>query len=726
MSNATRHITSRNLRKLLPHIWRRRWLLILTFGIMCVYSATLQLRNLVPGVFFDGVLVPGLGGKSMMPQSFRRILAPIGINPSEHEQPVVLSGGFRDLVLEDYRNVEATEEGRYTFHDGTARFRLVVGDDAVPQGSPVKFTRLSIACDETAVARGPEDRIASIREGSSLRLELTPPVDMTRKGHLLQVLVVFGLAVCLLIFATRFASKFLEQYVLQHVLAGIRQDLIDHMSSLSLSFYNNRSRGDLLSRLSNDLNRVSTTLQLIFGDILLQPLVLLFSAATCLYINWWLALIVFLAFPFLFVLMARAGKKVRRRSHKQSAKRGLMTTAVEQLFSGIRTVKSFNMEKFEREHFDEKNAAVVKESMRTAKAKIFANTTVEFVAHAGVIVVLAIGGFFLVRGELGLTIGELVVFIACVNTMYMPVKVLAKSYTAFQDSMGAMDRVMEIFDSRPTIIEVPGASALPPFRQSILFDGVSFSYGREPVLQDLDLEIRAGTLTAIVGPTGAGKSTIVDLLLRFYDPTEGRILIDGRDIRSVTIDSLTAQISIVSQDPFLFDTTIANNIHYGRPGASRDEIEEAARMANIHDFIVSLPSGYDTPIGDRGVMLSGGQRQRITIARSLLKDAPILILDEATSNLDSESESAVQDALEKLIKVRSTIAIAHRLSTIVKADQIVVVDCGRIVETGRHRDLIERRGLFYRLYSRQQGNGDGFLGSESPASGAGTTAPSAG
>ena len=428
------------------------------------------------------------------------------------------------------------------------------------------------------------------------------------------------------------------------------------------------------------------------------------------WINWWLALIATVGFfPMLFFVVLRFGKQVRKRSRRQSSKAGIMTTALEQLFSGIRTVKSFSMESYEKKHFDEKNQAVVKEGLRTLRAKVLSNTLVELAAHGAVIIALGVGGYFLIGGKLGLSIGDLIAFTAALNTMYTPVKSLARAYATFQESLGAMERVTEIFEARPGIRQAPDATPLPPFESTIRYEGVDFSYGRERVLDSIDLEISAGKLTAVVGPTGAGKSTLVDLLLRFYDPTAGRILVDGTDIRTVTLDSLIRQISIVSQDPFLFDTTIRNNILYGRPDATKEEIEVAARAANVHDFITSLPEGYDTEIGDRGTQLSGGQRQRLTIARSLLKNAPILILDEATSNLDAESEAAVQSALERLIRVRSTIAIAHRLSTIRSADKIIVLNHGRIVEQGDYAELLKRRGLFFRLYSKQfePGNGDG-------------------
>ena len=706
----TNHIRSgptpnqwKSLRRILPYLWQRRRLLALTFFFMLLFSGSLQLRNLVPALFLDGVLVPGLGGgKSSISVEIKKWLSPLGVQPGT-SIPTTIRTGFEGLVFESYERFEDTQSG-FVFYDGVGSFTLK-SDALTRRVESMPFSRMEISCAIEDLQLDSEGKPETIPSGRWLELSQTTRVSDGEKTSLLQGLIFLGLIVTISLFITRFCFRYLSQYILQEVLADLRQALINHMSLLSLSFFDSRSRGDLISRLSNDLQKLNATLQMIFGDLFLQPMILIASSTVCMWLCWWLTLpIIVIAFPILFVIMSKTGKQVLRRSLKQSTKRGIMTTAVEQLFSGIRTVKSFNMEGHEQQHFAEKNRSVAKETVRTAKAKILNNTLVELTSHLGLIVVLAVGGFLLLRNQLGLPTWKLVMFIATVQTMYQPVKVLAKAYASFQESMGAMERVNEIFDIKPTITDATDAVTLPPFTQAIHYEHVSFSYGRETVLKDLDFEIKAGTLTAIVGPTGAGKSTIVDLLLRFYDPTHGRILIDGHDLKSTTLESLSAQIAIVGQEPFLFDTTIRNNILYGRPDATNDEVVEAAKLANVHDFIHSLPEAYDTEIGDRGGMLSGGQRQRITIARALIKNAPILILDEATSSLDAESEAAVQKALENLFKIRSTIAIAHRLSTIVNADKILVLSEGRIVEHGSYKELLEARGLFYRLYSKQSGS----------------------
>ncbi|MBI4582654.1 MAG: ABC transporter ATP-binding protein [Planctomycetes bacterium] len=716
----TRPLSYRTIKKIFPYLWRRRWLILVTFLLTASYSGLMAVRNLLPAIWTDGVLLPeSLDADSILNQKLAPVLKWFGLErdaPDGAWQKIPLKGEFLDLQLARYKACRETSGSPfsnsvrskldYTFEDGEALF-VMLGPSASrePARIPypkVPFTELSVKAPPEAFSKDSSGRIVSVRSG---RLSLTcHPVRAD--WEILKLLVIFGLIVCFLITACDVGQKYLEQFVIQNILADLRQELIGHMTTLSMAFFNERSRGDLLSRVSNDLNQVSASLQLIFGDLIQKLMLFLVSAGALLYLEWRAALAVLAFYPFLFGYMLKSSHRVRRRSRKQSTKRGLMTVAVEQLFSGIRTVKSFSMEELEQEHFQEKNRDVVKQALRTTQARIFSLASIELFSNLALVVALGAGGYFIIRGLFGLSIGLLIAFVTMIQTMYLPVKTLAKAIATLQESMGSMERVMELFETRPTVVEATEARPLPPFQSSIRYDQVCFSYGREQVLKDISFEIPAGAMVAIVGPTGAGKSTVVDLLLRFYDPTGGKILIDGHDIRSVTMDSLISQVAIVSQDPFLFDTTIRNNIRYGRPGAGEDEIVAAAKAANIHDFIMSLPQGYDTPIGDRGVMLSGGQRQRVTIARSLLKNAPILILDEATSNLDSESEAAVQDALERLIKVRSTIAIAHRLSTIQHARSIIVIDQGEIAEQGSFEELMEKNGLFRRLYQRQFKDGN--------------------
>ncbi len=704
------NLSTRSFRRLIPYLIRRKGIFALTVFFMIIYSAGVNSRNLIPAIFFDGILISEeLSDDSVLSNSLRKVSDWLGFSP----QPKDLPSGIPHLTARKVDQVrvlasreDLTEEelkrGSGRFTDGRVQLSVYTSDEpSNPTPMSLAFTELKIRF-ETAQAQYSDTTSEWVFSSARLidikyRQQRSDPEKM----GLLKFIFIFGISVCILIAVSRFIQAYLIGYLLNHILADLRRDLMAHMCTLSLSFFNQRSKGDLLSRLSNDLTTVSQSLQIFFSDLILKPLMFSLAVVVIFMINWWLALITLSFFPFLFLIVLKFGKKVRRRSRQQSNKRGVMTMALEQLFGGIRTVKSFSMEPHEKEHFENRNMAVVFQALRTLKAKVLSNSTVELASHLGVIIALSLGGYYLIRGELGMSIGDLIAFTAALNTMYTPVKSLARAYSSFQESLGAMERVTEIFETRPTVTEIEDAGTLKPFKNSIEFKNVSFNYGRESVLEGIDLKFPSGQLTAIVGPTGSGKSTLVDLILRFYDPTQGAISIDGTDIKTVTLESLLSQIAIVSQDPFLFDTTIKNNLLYGRPDATQEEIEEAARAANIHDFIVSLPEGYETMIGDRGAMLSGGQRQRMTIARALLKNAPILILDEATSSLDTESEAQVQTALEKLFKVRSTIAIAHRLSTIRDADKIIVLEDGKIVEMGTFDELLEANGLFRRLHDKQ-------------------------
>lgn len=697
-------LSFRTFGRLLPYFWRWRWLFLVTFLCMTTFSVSVTLRNILPAVLFDGVLVPD-SGNSKITAWVEPALDRLGF-PSETPDFGQIKGTFRDLrvtgITSPAEDIEAgLLDGRVTVQTSQLNCDLILPGTEVFHVENFPTTEVTAWNFDSAQARWDlETKTLELRGGIVEAARTFTSLDRSKMSFL-KFLCVFGVAICILIAGSRFAQRYLEGRIIQNVLADMRRDLIDHMCNLDVGFFSMRSRGDLLSRISTDLAVVSNGMNIFFGDLIQKPITFVVAVVGLFWMKAPLAAVVVPLFIPLFFIILRFGKKVRRRSRKQSQSRGLMTEALEQLFSGIRTVKSFRMEEFEKEHFEEKNRGVVRQALRTLIAKTFSAASVEFASHFGVMLVLGIGGYFLIQGSLDMTVGELFVFVAFLNQMYLPIKSAARAYSSLQESLGGMERVTEIFETETQVIEASDATTLEPFKNGIRFENVSFRYDRDPVLENVTLDFPVGTLTAIVGPTGAGKTTLVDLILRFYDPIEGRILIDDTDIKSVTLESLLAQISIVSQDPFLFDTTIANNIRYGRPGASQEDIEAAARAANVHEDIISWPDSYETHVGDRGDLLSGGQRQRITIARSLLKNTPILILDEATSNLDSESEAAVKGALEKLMAVRSTIAIAHRLSTIKSADNIVVLEAGRIVEQGTFEELLQREGLFYRLYRTQ-------------------------
>jgi subfamily B ATP-binding cassette protein MsbA len=381
-----------------------------------------------------------------------------------------------------------------------------------------------------------------------------------------------------------------------------------------------------------------------------------------------------------------------------------------QMFSGIRIVKSFEMEAEEVRTFEERNHDFFRQSMKVARAKALSASVMQMLEALIMLAIFVIGGFYVVkaRPENGISTGDFITFMVACISMNRPLKVLGKAYSSLQEAIAACERVFELMDTPPEIQDAPDAVDLPRIERGVRFDHVTFAYETEPVLLDIDLEARPGQIVALVGPSGGGKSTLCDLLCRFYDPQAGAITLDGVDLRKIRSKSLLGHVAVVSQETFLFHATIAENIRYGKRDATDEEVAEAARAANIHDFIAGLPEGYRTLVGERGARLSGGQRQRIAIARAILKDPALLILDEATSALDTESERLVQEALNRLMvsptrsrQGRVTFCIAHRLSTVQRADRIVVLDAGRIVEQGTHDELLRRGGLYERLYRLQ-------------------------
>jgi subfamily B ATP-binding cassette protein MsbA len=390
---------------------------------------------------------------------------------------------------------------------------------------------------------------------------------------------------------------------------------------------------------------------------------------------------------------------LRRFSKRGQRSLGALTALLQETVQGNRVVKAFGMEEYARERFARENRRLYRLYMKATRIRAFTTPMVEVVAAFGIGGVIWYGGQSVISGERSQ--GAFLAFLTAVLLMYEPFKGLSKSNQAVQQGVAGAERVFELLDTAPDVVDRPNARPLTIMRRGIVFEGVGFRYGRDPVLQEIDLTIHAGEMVALVGMSGGGKSTIADLIPRFYDVTEGRISIDDIDIRDYTLGSLRAQIALVTQFTFLFNDTVRANIAYGDPGKSMDDVVVAAQAANAHEFIMALPEGYETPIGELGVTLSGGQRQRLAIARALLKDAPILVLDEATSALDTESERLVQQAVERLMVNRTSLVIAHRLSTIRRADRIVVVVRGRIVEEGTHEELLVLGGEYRKLYDLQ-------------------------
>jgi subfamily B ATP-binding cassette protein MsbA len=418
------------------------------------------------------------------------------------------------------------------------------------------------------------------------------------------------------------------------------------------------------------------------------------------YFTWKLSLFTFVLFPIVIIPVLIFGRKIKKYGSKSLMHLGELTDAMREMFSGIRIVKAFKMEDEEIVEFKYLNSRFFRRMMQTVKAKALNTSTTEFIYSLGLAAIVIVGGYVITTNKI--SPGSLGGFVTVTAFLILPsVKKLAKSYAKLQESLAGASRVFELLDQHPSIIDNPDAIELERIEKNVSFKNVNFAYDTIPVLKDINLTVENGQMIAIVGESGSGKSTMLDLVPRFYDPLSGTIEIDGTDIRLIKRDSLLDQIAIVSQQTFLFNRSFKDNILCGRRDASLEEIEDAAKAANIHKFITGLPDGYDALVGEQGVKLSGGQRQRVTIARAILKNAPILILDEATSSLDSESEMLVQEALDHLMEGKTTFVIAHRLSTIRHADRIVVLKNGYLVETGTHDELIEKEGEYKKLYRIQ-------------------------
>lgn len=497
-----------------------------------------------------------------------------------------------------------------------------------------------------------------------------------------------------------YGQTYLMAYAGQRVIIDLRLAVYRQLQKLSLSFYEKRKTGTIMSYVTNDVGALQGALIDNVIELLTEGFVLLGSIMAMIYLDWKLTLFTFSTFPLVLLVIDYFGKKIRSSGSLIQERTADITSILQESISSARIIKSFVREDYEINRFDKENVLNFKASIKNSQQMAALTPTIEFVAALGVTAIIWYGGREVISGVL--TPGSLIAFLVYAVNISNPIKRLSRVYGNIQRALAAAQRVFDILDLQPEIQEAPNAKPLPYIKGDVRFEQVSFSYNpNEPVLTELSFSNQAGQMVAIVGPSGAGKSTIANLLPRFYDITAGKIFIDNVDIKAVTLDSLREQIGIVPQETMLFNGTVYDNIRYGNLQATRAEIEQAARDANAEKFILQLPNGYETMLGDRGVNLSGGQRQRIAIARAILKNPRILILDEATSALDTESEHVVQEALDRLMVGRTSFVIAHRLTTIQRANMILVLDKGKLVETGTHEQLLDKGGLYARLHQVQ-------------------------
>jgi len=501
-----------------------------------------------------------------------------------------------------------------------------------------------------------------------------------------------------------YAGTYLVNHAGFGMITDLRNDLYNSVLRRSAAFFQKHTTGTLISTIINDIERVQYAMSSVLAESLQQFFTFLFMAAAVVILGRNLSWVLVLFVPFIIYSANKIGRRVRTTTRRGQDKLADIQNILQETIAGNRIVKAFSMESWEIARFRKAAQRLFRANLRAVAAAAISSPLMDVFASIAIALLLLLGRQKIVHNEF--TLGEFCAFIAAVFSLYNPVRKFALFNNNLQQALGASSEIFKFMDTEDEVRENPGAKPLPPFSHGIRFEEVGFSYetngdeGRD-ILRNIDLEVHAGEVLAVVGSSGAGKSTLVHLIPRFFDVSSGRLMIDGRDVRDTTLASLRSQIGVVSQDTVLFNDTVRNNIAYGQPNVPQRQVEEAARAALAHDFVMALPGGYDTVIGERGVRLSGGERQRIAIARALLKNAPILILDEATSALDSESESLVQSALHNLMTGRTVVVIAHRLSTVRSADRIVVLEHVTIADIGSHEDLMKRFGTYRRLYDLQ-------------------------
>ena len=532
-------------------------------------------------------------------------------------------------------------------------------------------------------------------------------INSIPRARLLGIFIIFYIILFILRSVFIYCQQFLMREVSQRVARDVRNMLYEKMLKLSMSFYSNSRAGTLVSRITHDTSVIQDATSEGLTDLIWQSLqfifslVVIISIAMLFRINIMFIFFALVIMPVIVVPLVRIGRRLRQISKKHQELMAGIHNILYEAVSGIRVVKGFSMEEYEKEKFKEENERLKKMVMKSNKRILAVSPLTELVTMVSAMVILWLGGCQVIAGNM--SIGTLTVFSLAVLSLSKPVNRLSRVHNINQQALAAAARIFEILDEKVTVADKQGAVLLPPIKREIIFSKVYFKYSEKEnnVLQDISFHVNAGQVIAFVGPSGAGKTTLVNLIPRFYDPTKGSVSIDEYDIKDVKLKSLLDHVGIVTQDTVLFNDTISTNIAYGRKGIDLQDVVHAAKTANAHEFIMKMPLQYDTVIGERGFKLSGGEKQRIAIARAIFKNPTILIFDEATSQLDSESEKLVQEAIDRLMKGRTVFVVAHRLSTIKHADKIIVMENGKIVDMGRHEELIGRKGLYNKLYNMQ-------------------------
>jgi subfamily B ATP-binding cassette protein MsbA len=516
-------------------------------------------------------------------------------------------------------------------------------------------------------------------------------------------LVWVALAIMLVLPISIFGRSYCLQYVLGRINIDIKQALAAKLMRLPLLFHRRARSGEMLTRLLLDVDQSQRALELLFVEFAGALVMVIIGATTLFFVSWQLALLTLVGAPPIVAVITYFAGEVRRGARRRQEQLGEVTHRLLGILSGIKIIKAFRGEAAEEAAFGRETATYFRRVMRVVKSRLLSRSLAEMLNNGIGIAVLLLGALLVMRGDWGITVGDITAFAAVMATTYRPIKTLSRGWPQLMESVASAERFFALLDADEDTADSDDAIDLSGFQESVRFEGVGFSYDREPVLSEVSFTIRPGEVVAIVGPTGSGKSTLLDLLLRFHDPDSGRIVFDGVDLRRVSRRSLLDQVALVSQEPFLFDTTIRENVRYGRPDATDEEVREACRVAHVDEFLDPLPDGLETAVGEFGMRLSGGQRQRITIARAILKRSPILAFDEATSALDNRTERAVQDAIDALRGQRTVVVVAHRLSTVRRADRIVVIEKGHVRQVGTHDELMDEDGL-YREMSELDGS----------------------